>query len=240
MAGLHDIRGYDGVDPAWFVELLLTLADQRSFTPPYGAVMDLGPKIIGEGKPILLPGMDMLGVRYIIFPGSPPQGIQPDFQADGYWASINPKAFGRVFIPRTTELVTNASVRLEKLSSANFDPAEVAYLEEAADLPAVCSGTARLEEEISTKVVISAHMETPGLLVLTDLWYPGWNAYEAGKPAHILRVNHALRGVALPSGEHRVEFRYEPASFRLGVELAIVAAVAIAAWLVRAWRATGV
>jgi uncharacterized membrane protein YfhO len=37
-----------------------------------------------------------------------------------------------------------------------------------------------------------------------------------GAPAEILRVNHVLRGVLLPPGEHEVVFRYAPRSVQIG------------------------
>jgi hypothetical protein len=233
MAGLRDIRGYDSVDPAQYVELLLALADPRSQKEDYAAVMDIAPRLFGAnaGKPVLVPGISLLGVRYILFRGgTPPPELQPDFQADGYCAYANPQALQRVFVPRTAQLVTNAAARLQILSSENFDPGETACVEEPVALPRSCSGTATIKEESSIKVVVSAAMKTPGLLVLTDLWYSGWNAYLAGRPVPVLRVNHAFRGVVLPAGEHRLEFRYEPASFALGVKLAAFAAVALLVW----------
>jgi uncharacterized membrane protein YfhO len=50
----------------------------------------------------------------------------------------------------------------------------------------------------------------PGVLVLTDQWYPGWTVSVDGRPARMLVVDHALRGVALAAGPHRVVFRYRP------------------------------
>jgi len=49
-------------------------------------------------------------------------------------------------------------------------------------------------------------------------------------PAAILRVNHAIRGVMAPAGSGVLEFRYEPASFRLGLNWPAPAAAALAAW----------
>ena len=54
------------------------------------------------------------------------------------------------------------------------------------------------------------------LLVLTDVHYPGWKATVDGREAPIERVDYLLRGVPCPPGEHTVELRYEPASWRVG------------------------
>ena len=121
--------------------------------------------------------------------------------------------------------------RLQKLASPQFDPREVAYVEAPVNLPGSCRGQAVIGDEIPTRVRVSVQMETPGLVVLADLWDKGWQAYLEGKPVPILRTNHAIRGVVVPAGSGTLEFRYEPASFAWGLRLAGLAGVIILGWL---------
>jgi uncharacterized membrane protein YfhO len=65
--------------------------------------------------------------------------------------------------------------------------------------------------------------------VLADTFYPGWRATVDGRPAEIVRANHAFRSVRLPAGRHEVRFRYESAWFRWGLVLAGLGALALAA-----------
>ena len=109
----------------------------------------------------------------------------------------------------------------------DFNPRDVAYVETAVSLPENCRGVADITEENPLRVRITAKMETPGLLVLSDMWDRGWRAYLDGKPVSILRTDHALRGVVLPAGTVVLEFRYEPASFAWGLRLAALAAVTL-------------
>jgi uncharacterized membrane protein YfhO len=67
------------------------------------------------------------------------------------------------------------------------------------------------------------------VLVLTDTYFPGWKARVDGEPVDIERVDYVLRGVPVAAGTHRVEFRYEPASWRLGWIASLLAAIALAA-----------
>ena len=107
-------------------------------------------------------------------------------------------------------------------------------------LPAACRGTASVLEEIPTRIRVSAQMETPGLLVLADRWDVGWHCYLDGKSVPILVANHGIRGVLVPSGEHRLEFRYWPASFAWGLRLAGIAACVIGVWVaIGAWGRRG-
>jgi hypothetical protein len=61
-------------------------------------------------------------------------------------------------------------------------------------------------------VIIEADTDKPGVLVLHDLFYPGWEATIDDDPARILRVNLLFRGVELPRGRHIVTFRFNPLS----------------------------
>ena len=69
------------------------------------------------------------------------------------------------------------------------------------------------------RVLIRTRSEDPGCLVLTDAFYPGWQATVDGAPVPIFRADPYFRAVSLEAGQHRVEFIYRPLSFRLGIAL---------------------
>jgi hypothetical protein len=233
VCGLRDIRGYDGVDPARFVNLLASVADPRSPAFPYAQAQWLTPKtaFTPEGDIRLPPVLDMLGVRYVVFRGSPARTARPAFQSPDYWVLVNSNALGRAFIPRRVETIREDEARLEKLTQPKFNPREVAYVELAVNLPAACRGSAEIVDEVPTRVTMFVRMETPGLVVLADRWDRGWRAYLNGKRVPILRTNHAVRGVVVPAGLGTLEFRYAPASFAWGLGLAGLAAFTLLSWL---------
>ncbi len=233
MCGLRDIRGYDGLDPKRLTELLLSVADPQSAVLPLAQTQWLIPRttFTPEGALRLPPVFDMLDVRYVIYRGSPPAGARPAFRGADYWVMVNSNALGRVFVPHRVETVTEDRARLAKLAGADFDPREVAYVERPVSLPGPARGTASIVEEVPTRVVVAANLETPGLVVLADRWDAGWHAYANGRRVPILRANHALRGVLLPAGASRLEFRYAPASFAWGLGLAGLAAAVLLAWV---------
>ena len=237
---LRDIRGYDSVDPGRLVELVKLTADPRFPSDQYAMTQWLVPQaqLVEDGIK-LPPILDMLGVRHVVYRGTPQPHIRPAFQGHDYWALTNHAALPRAFIPRRVETVTDDDERLGKLASAQFDPRAVAYVESSVSLPPECRGQAEISAEIPTRVTVSVQMETPGLVVLADLWDKGWRAYLNGERVPILRANHAVRGVLVPAGVGTVEFRYESASLALGAWLAILAAIILLGWLViaaRPWR----
>jgi Bacterial membrane protein YfhO len=232
MAGLNDIRGYDAIDPARMVELLETTAEPGDKLP-YAATQFLLPKaeIQPPGIIRLPPALDMLGLRYLIFRGAPPESFHPPFQGDDYWALVNSNALPRAFIPKSVETIPDSRDELKKISSPEFSPAEVAYVESAVGLPAACRGAVQITGEIPTRITMSVKMETAGLVVLADNWDNGWRAYYDGKPVPVLRANYAVRGVVVPAGTGTLEFIYQPASLILGLWLAGSVATALLCWL---------
>jgi glycosyltransferase involved in cell wall biosynthesis/SAM-dependent methyltransferase len=90
--------------------------------------------------------------------------------------------------------------------------------------------TTRVEH---ASVEVSVRSDASGLLVLADPWAPAWRVTVDGKPAELLRTDHAFRGVWLPAGQHTVVFTYDDRLMQLGAWLALVTVVGLlAAWLV--------
>jgi len=65
-------------------------------------------------------------------------------------------------------------------------------------------------------VVLRATLHARGVVVLTDVLYPGWEATVDGRPAPIQRAYDALRGVEVAAGTHTIQMHYRPASLRIG------------------------
>ncbi len=69
------------------------------------------------------------------------------------------------------------------------------------------------------RVVIHPPSNTPGVLVLTDQYFPGWRAWADGEPRAIEPVWNSFRGVRLTGREKEVVFRYRPMSQYLGAAI---------------------
>ncbi len=221
MAGLNDIRGHDAVDPVRMVDLI-NLGAVPNGGVVSAAIQNIAPKreFIPPDGVRLMPVLDMLNVRYLVVRGTPPPQFKPKFQSDDYSVMINTNALPRTFVPRSVETVPDDAGQLNKLGAPDFDPAAVAYVPAAVSLPSLCRGTATITNEIPTRIMVSVHMDTPGLVMLADRWDKGWHALWNGQPVEILQANHAIRGVILPAGAGTLEFYYRPASLVLGCYLA--------------------
>jgi hypothetical protein len=121
--------------------------------------------------------------------------------------------------------------RLIQDPSVNFAATAVTLepsppLEECSD-----SRVVSFDRPDSDTMRINADLRCRGLLVVSDTFYPGWEATVDGKPSPIYEVFGALRGVVLESGSHRVEMRYRPGVVAIGAALSF-SAIALSILLV--------
>jgi hypothetical protein len=78
------------------------------------------------------------------------------------------------------------------------------------------------------RVEIQCQLKDPGLVVVNDLFYPGWRAYvrQPNRPdsseVQILRTNRVMQSVYLPAGEHLLELTYRPMDFYVGATISVV------------------
>jgi hypothetical protein len=112
-----------------------------------------------------------------------------------------------------------------------FDPARVALLEAGdGNAAAPVIGDAKNAQVKITRyepnrIELATSNPNEGFLVLSEVYYQGWEARVDGKPTKIYRTDHTLRGIRVPAGDHKVEFVYRPQSLRRG---AIYAALGLA------------
>ncbi len=83
----------------------------------------------------------------------------------------------------------------------------------------------------ANEVEIVVDVAEPSLVVLTDLFYPGWTVLVDGCPAQPLAAS-MFRAVRVPAGEHRVLWRYRPTWLWPGLALAVLVGLADVALLV--------
>lgn len=181
-------------------------------------------------------------IAYRIEPGSD----DPSHDSTG-WPPVRitrvPDPLPRVYVVGAAVPASGHMQALSRALSESFDPRAAVVLEPmpagAADMSGpLGEASARIVRETSTRVEIEC--ETPGraVLVLTDMFYPGWAARVDGRPARIYRANGLFRAVTVDSGHHRVVFRYRPGSLHIGAMLSLLSLVGlIVAWATQGWAA---
>jgi len=164
---------------------------------------------------------------------------------DGVIVLRNTRACPRAWLVAEAEAVDGEEAlrRIRGASTHEFDPRRTALIEARADeLPQLPGGAvapasdARIINYAANKLMIETSAPTPTVLIVSEIFYPGWEAKVDGRATQILLTDYLLRGVALPAGTHIVEMRYAAPAARHGalisaLTLLLLCALAIYAWL---------
>ena len=182
------------------------------------------------------PALDLLGVRWFVTGGLPPDQIKV-LEANGFrvvqrdawfllWERPAPPLARMVY---QVDTVPDPAQRLARLQ-AGYPLLDRALVERpVAGLRRTATPAAvRVVRRDQTRVRVSVRTGGDGLLVLADPWYPQWRVEIDGRPAELLRVDHALRGVRVPAGDHQVVFTYQDRTLQLGLALTVLTLAGLA------------
>ena len=131
---------------------------------------------------------------------------------------------------------------LQFVVSDSFDPAVEVILEGYGSQPdGDCSdlgseGTVELVSELPGMLEFRVDADQPGWLLLSDAWYPGWQATVDGVEAPLLRADYLFRSVHIPPGDHRVRIDYRPSSFYLGLALSLITLLVFFGFIIKSSR----
>ena len=220
--GLHDAQGYD---PAQLVTYL------SAFSAVNGTGRDYHEALVyasGLGSPVL----DLLGVRYVLVSNvdavragqteldRPPATYREVWRNGEVRVLENTRALPRAWLVHEAVAIGYAG-GLAPIADGSVDPRRTVLL--AGPLPALEPAAAGIGETVGmTKyeadaVEIEVEAASTGMLVLGDVYDEGWTVSIDGERATLAVADGLLRGVVVAAGTHRVSFRYEPVSLRIGV-----------------------
>ncbi len=145
------------------------------------------------------------------------------------------------YMPRAYLLYDIRTARTEQelaaaIGDTAWDHRRTAILEQDSPLhappqPGPPPGSARVTAYDDNRVELEADSPAEGILVLSEIFYPGWKAFVDGAETGILRTDYNLRGIVFPAGKHHVEFRFAPAPLVSGAWITAAALLACLAGL---------
>ena len=92
--------------------------------------------------------------------------------------------------------------------------------------------TGRFKDSLSTiqltsyepnRLVYKASTPKDGVVVFSEIYYPGWQATIDGQPVDIARADYILRAINVPAGEHTIEMWFDPQSIQVTESIAYAA-----------------
>jgi hypothetical protein len=136
----------------------------------------------------------------------------------------------RAWVVRDTIYVKSQDEAIRQLRIPGFNPQRQAVVSD--NVQSSMGAHPEKADEIkidsykANRIRLSVRADTPGLLVLSEENFPGWQATVNGVPAPIHKVDGLLRGVVVPAGMSKVAFRYAPRSVMFGAALSCLALLA--------------
>jgi uncharacterized membrane protein YfhO len=136
----------------------------------------------------------------------------------------------RAWVVHDVQIDPSKERPLRRLSDSHFDVSHTAILDRVPQEPIDPEGdvhdTADITRNEPTTAEFRVHSTGRGILVVSEVFYPGWTAVVNAQNVSIYRVDGVLRGVSVPNGESSVRFEYRPRSVRFGFALTLTAIVA--------------
>ena len=156
----------------------------------------------------IYPVINMLNAKYIIM------GLQ-----NGQTVPIqNPYAYGNAWFVDKVDYVDNANAEIAAVGKINLRHEAVADKRFAQQLgQSVQQGSmsmATLKTYAPNALSYEVNSDKGGVLVFSEVYYPGWTATVDGQPAELGRVNYILRAINLKPGKHTVALDFHPSSIR--------------------------
>ena len=198
--------------------------------PNIGDVFDV-PEVGGAGVTMvsdyvkIRANSDLLNDVYVLKRAS---AAEPGPIYKDLWWQVyrNPKAFPRVWLVHNTVVQHDNTQVFKRLNDPSINLHRTAFinttLNEPLDTEAL-NEQAMISHYETSNYSVSATTQGRALLVMSETYYPGWQATVNGKAAKIYRVDGDLRGVIVPAGVSDVDFRYRPRSVLIGGTLTVLA-----------------
>ncbi|MDN3724013.1 YfhO family protein [Aequorivita sp. SDUM287046] len=183
-----------------------------------GRMQDLYEYYISQGNIGIL---NMMNVRYIIVQN----------KNGGAVAQRNPYANGNAWFVDNVLPADNANEEIQLLDSLDTKRVAVINKEFLPQVPNRNIGrdstaTIELFSYKPNHLVYEASSATEQLVIFSEVYYPhGWNAYINGKPAEYFRANYLLRAMAIPSGNNKIEFKFEPEVIQTGSTISLISSI---------------
>lgn len=179
----------------------------------------------------IMPVLNMLNMKYAIF-GAGAQAI----------AVPNPHANGNGWFVERISFVKNADAEMERLKGLDTKRQAVAdeRFKAVLDAPQLGQGSVKLTKYEPNELRYDIASDKGGVVVFSEIYYPGWTATIDGKPAELGRADYVLRALRVPAGSHKVVLEFRPASVSTTEAIAYAAlALIVLGFLFALLRQTG-
>ena len=225
--GIEDINGFNSLQPRRYTDYV--------FGPDEG---DVSYGLLGDDRLLRAesPILSSLNVRYVLLRAGSSlpvgAGLRRVWENADVIVYENMLAYPRAFFADTVQRLTDSAAILKTVTADGFDGRQRAIVETTQDLfvPATAAGQAQVTILAwkPNRIALASNTASPRFLVLSEMYFSGWQAEVDGVATPIYRTNYLFRGIVVPAGQHTVTFAFRPRSVLVGAAIsgfAIVVAV---------------
>ena len=216
--GIRSVFGYDPLVLQRYQEFITSQPDPRART------------------------YDLLSAEYLVLTTSNEWTEGPDapqliLDQDGVRVYHRPNALPRAWVTSQIEVLDSKAI-LARIHESTFDPRTTALVETAVSCAVDSAEVSSVQAWQDGENRVSAQVAGGGgLLIFSEVDYPGWQAAIDGDPAPIIRADYLFRAVCVPAGAHEVVLTYDPPLLKIGLVVTVGALLLVVGAAV-AWRGT--
>ena len=210
------IGGYHAAKLRRYQEMIETYINPE-MQQLFGAVSEAGGDMTQVNGDSICPVLNMLNTKYFIFPLQGGQTVPIQ----------NPYVYGNGWFVDQITYVDNANKEIETVGKIDLRHQAVADAKFKSQLgEAAVQDTASIVKITSyepNRLTYDVNSGKGGVLVFSEIYYPGWTATVDGKAVELGRVNYILRAIHIQPGQHQVELAFFPKSVDMTETVAYIA-----------------
>ena len=172
------------------------------------AIADAGGDMTQVNGDSIFPVLNMLNTKYFIMPLQGGQTVPLQ----------NPYAYGNAWFVDKVSYVENANQEIDKVGELNLRHEAVAdakFKEQLGQsVPQDDTSIVKLTQYKPNNLTYEVKSSKGGVVVFSEIYYPGWTATIDGQPAELGRVNYLLRALNVKAGNHKVVLDFHPTSIK--------------------------
>ena len=201
----------------------------------FGAIVEAQGDMTQVKGDSVMPVINMLNAKYFIMP----------LQGGKTAPLENPYAMGNGWFVDEVQFVDNANAELDALGKINLHTTAVADKKFESTLKTAVRQDSLASVQITSYAPNELHYDVSsakgGVVVFSEVYYPGWTCTVDGNPVEIGRVNYVLRAISVPAGSHKVVMEFRPKSIETTetvayTALALLVACVLCIICMQVWR----
>ncbi len=183
----------------------------------FGAIVQAQGDMNKVNTDSVMPVLNMLNTKYLILP----------LQGGQTTPVMNPGAMGNAWFVSEVKYVDNANQELDGIKNINLHQTAVADKKFESILgksvPQDSTSSVKITKYLPNELRYDIQSANGGVIVFSEIYYPGWTATVDGKPVEVGRVNYVLRAINVKGGYHKVKLEFRPETVTNTESIAFVA-----------------